>query len=71
MMMMMMLYQGASQMSCPPWANPWFSRIFYPVFWVPAVVPMAAGTSQVAYLSPHVLHVVVVVDHRGPPPILT
>ena len=43
----------------------------YTVFWVPAVVPMVAGTSQVAYLSPHVLHVVVVVDHRGPPPILT
>ena len=43
----------------------------YPVFSVPAVVPMAAVTSQVAYLSPHVLHVVVVVDHRGLPPILT
>ena len=58
-------------MSCPALATPWCSRILYPVFSVPAVVPMAAGTSQVAYLSPHVLHVVVVIDHRGPPPILS
>ena len=54
-------------MSCPALATPWCSRILYPVFWVPAVVPMAAGTSQVAYLSPHVLHV----GHRGPPPFCT
>ena len=38
-----------------------------PAFWAPAVVPMAMAASQVAYLSPHVLHV----GHRGPPPFCT
>ena len=71
MRMMTMSYQEASQdvLSCP--GHPMVFTDLVPSVLGARCIPDGAGTSQVAYLSPHVLHVVVVVDHRGPPPILT